>query len=201
MSMPILNPDNAHHYKIDLVPPSKILNKWVPEFLRPSHYWKLLSGNWKSNSQNHITFSCDPSYKTGENIAIAGNSSWNDYRLDLQFRFTTASSTPPEGGIIIYFYLRNLKNFYSFHYCLFKNQIEFIKRYRGIWSSGVKEEFFFKLNKDYKVRIISRYGFHRCQIDDTIIEVNNEMDISNGCIGVGVKYCNAIFQVISVSLP
>ena len=201
MSIPVLNPDNTYNYKIDLVPPLKILNKWVPEFLRPSYDWKLLSGNWKFNSQNHITFTCDPSYKTGENIAITGDASWNDYRMDLQFRFTTISSHPPEGGIIIYFFFRNLKNFYSFHFCQFKSQIEFIKRYRGFWYSGVKEKFNFILNRDYNVSIISRHGRHRCQIDDTILEVNNEMDISNGCIGVGVKYCNASFQVISVSLP
>lgn len=193
--------NNADPHKIDLIPPSKTMNKYMPDFLRPLHYWKILSGHWESNPQNHITFFCGPSYKTAENIAITGNSSWNDYRLDLKFRFTTVSSAPPEGGIIIYFFLKNLKNFYSFHYCLFKNQIEFIKRHRGIWYSGAKEEFPFALNEDYKVSIISRYGYHRCRIDDTVLEITDETDISSGRVGIGVKYCNAIFRSVSVSIP
>ena len=201
MSISVSNPYDSNYYKAVLVPSSKILKKWIPGFLRTYHCWKLFSGSWKHNSQNHINFICDPSYKTGENTAITGKSSWNDYRLDLQFRFTTASLNPPEGGIIVYFFLKNLNNFYSFHYCFFKNQIEFIKKYRGTWYSGKKKDFNFTLNRDYHVSIISRYGFHRCEIDDTVLDVNNEKDISNGRIGIGVKYCNAIFQAISISLP
>jgi hypothetical protein len=173
--------------------PFKIISKWIPEFIRPPHYWKIRSGNWHLDSNRALILTHKPIKQTDENMALTGHSFWRDYQFDLRFKFITDSSKPPDGGVIIYYFLNDLKNFYSFHLCLVKKQIEFVKRHKGSWYSGINKPFIFALNKDYCVRIIARHGFHKCQINDTILLINNELEMSKGCIGIGVKYCDAIF--------
>ncbi len=191
--------EKRHTDEIDLLSPLKQVNRWTPELFRQSEYWNLKSGRWELNEKGHLIFSCDRSCNVSENIAIVGSHSWKNYRIDIQFKFITASLRPPEGGMIVYYYLRNLNNFYSFHFCLYKKQVEFIKRYQGEWYSGPKKNIDFELNKAFKVSITSQDGRHRCHGKDFVVDVDEKIKIKNGRMGIGVKYCDVEFQSISVA--
>lgn len=137
----------------------------------------------------------------GENLCIAGLGSWTDLTFQVKLRMLTDSMNPPEGGTILYFRFKNIKNYYSFHLCLPKQKVEFIKRVRGIWTTVAEHDYDFETRKDYSVAITTDSEIHECQIDGTSLIVSHCNDIAKGCIGIGAKYCDVEFNYVSVSLP
>lgn len=187
--------------KIDLLSDAIVIPKEIPNILRRNLYGKILSGNWKRKSLDRINFIKSKKRTTGENFFIERSSNWNDFTLQVRFKILSKSIKPPEGGAILYFLFKNERNFYSFHFCLYKKKIEFIKRFRGHW--GVKEgiNYSFEINREYDVFIRSSAGFHQCKINKMIVIENFDNDLSCGCIGIGAKYCDTEFSQVSVSLP
>lgn len=188
-------------FEINLLSNPKVTQKWIPQFFRGKNHWKIFSGRWELESPNRLIYLQDQQIKTGENISIIGSHNWNEFIFQVSFRLLTGTLKPPEGGIILYFLLRNIKNYYSFHFCLFKQKIELIKRFRGNWSIIAEHNYDLETQKDYWVRVSTKSGCHLCQIDGTDCISNHDMDISRGCVGIGVKYCDAEFNHISISIP
>lgn len=187
--------------KIDLLSSPRQTQKWVPQFLRRQKYWKVLSGNWKFERCNRIIYLSQLNAKPAENLSIIGPSNWNRLSFQVRFKILCDSIKPPEGGVILYFLFKNIKNYYSFHFCLFKQKIELIKRFRGIWTIMAEQYYDFETQKDYWITISTNSGIHQCQIDGTNhIEITDK-DTSKGCVGIGGKYCDIEFSCLSVLMP
>ena len=176
-------------------------HRWIPRFFIHKHFWKVLSGKWLVKSPNQIIYLKQPYVKTAENISIIGSSNWNNLILQIKFKILTDTKKPPEGGVILYTLFKNIKNFYSFHICIFKQRIEFIKRYRGIWSVIAEQEFNVEIQKDYFMKVRRSSGIHELEINGTNQFTACDEDISNGCIGIGIKYCDVELNHVSVLIP
>jgi len=177
-----------------------ITHKWIPFFLSSQYSWKVLSGKWQIESPNRIVYLKQPNVKTGENLSIIGSKYWTDFNFKVSFQILTESIKPPEGGVILYFLFKSINNFYSFHFCLFKQKVELIKRLRGSWTTIAEESYDFETHKDYSVIINTNSDIHQCKINGTNVIQKRDADISKGCIGIGMKYCDVEFSHASVLL-
>ncbi|MFC1814555.1 hypothetical protein ACFL0M_01175 [Thermodesulfobacteriota bacterium] len=186
--------------QFDLIYSPQIIPKWTPRFLYDHLHWKTLSGKWEIDPIKKTIFLKNPKIKNVENISIIGSPHWNNIRFNVRFEILTDSIKPPEGGVILYYLFKNIKNYYSFHFCIYKKRIELIKRYNGIWTTIGRQDFNLKINEEYSVRITANDCIHRCQIDGgDAIEVK-DTDISEGCVAIGAKYCGAEFSNISANI-
>jgi hypothetical protein len=186
--------------EIDLLSHFKVKPKWIPGFMYDAYSWKISSGKWEFKPLNKIICLSKPGAKFGENLSIFGFRDWRGYALEVRFKYLSESIRPPEGGAILYFLFRNTKNYYSIHYCLFKQKIEFIKRYQGVWNTLGARSYNFKTQEEYTTTIHTHSGFHHCQIEGSDLMKIHDEDISKGCIGIGAKYCDIEFSHISLSL-
>ncbi|MFC2141390.1 hypothetical protein ACFLR7_00465 [Acidobacteriota bacterium] len=185
--------------KTNLLDSVNVQSKWVPFVFRKKNAWVIFSGEWKHESPGKIMFLCDPAVNFGENYASYCSRVYSDFTLNLRFRFLKESIRPPEGGVIIYFYFKNYKNFFSFHFCLPKQRIEFVKRLKGIWSICSGENCNFVLDQDYSVSVNSFAGTYNCQIDGLDIMTVRAEDVSNGYLGIGTKFCDVEFSQLCLN--
>lgn len=174
--------------------------KWIPRILASKYSWKILSGRWDIETPGRIIYLKQPRLKTGENISLIGSNDWADLKFNVRFKILTESVKPPEGGVILYFHYKNIKNFYSFHFCLSKQKIELIKRHRGVWSTILKQRYELSVQKEYRVIVKTVSGTHQCKVNGNHLAESRDKDISKGCIGIGVKYCDSEFNHVSVDL-
>jgi hypothetical protein len=186
--------------EIDFLAEPRTKSKWMPHFWGDRYAWQVLSGEWRVSSPHAVVYRQNPAIRNGENISVVGSRHWGDFDLRLQLRFLTVSSRPPEGGAIVYFFIRNLRNYYSFHLCLDKQRVEFIKRRDGFWNEHGRREFHFAEEEDYSVEIASRGGVHECRINGTGVMAVKDRDFSRGRIGLGVKYCDLELSKVILSL-
>jgi len=177
-----------------------IEHKWIPQFLSSQYAWKILSGKWQIKFPSGIVYLKQPNVKTGENISIIGSRKWTDFNFQIRFKILTESAKPPEGGLILYFLFKTINSFYSFHFCLYKQKIELIKRLRGSWSTIAEQSYELETQKEYSVMINTISDTHQCIIDGANVIQKRDTDISEGCIGLGVKYCDVEFNHASISL-
>ena len=186
-------------FKSDLLSDPHIVHKWFPSFLRSRNSWQILSGSWQIKSSNRIVYLKEPKVKTGENFSVTGSKSWANFKFQIRFKILTKSIKPPEGGVILYFLFNSMKSFYSLHCCIYKQKIELIKRFRGIWSTLAGYNHCLEINKYYCVTINTNANVHQCIINGTKIIQTYDAGISSGCIGIGVKYCDVEFDHASIS--
>ena len=182
----------------DLIAHPIITQKWIPHILCGQKRWKVFSGSWNKTA-NKIIYRQEPEVLTGENIAVIGSTDWSNYALKIDFKIITESIKPPEGGAILYYNFRNMKNYYSLHFCHAKQTIEIIKRFRGEWKTIAEQDFNIETHKDNNVRINTAAGIHTFMINGAhALEIKDE-DISKGCIGLGIKYCDAAFSRVTAA--
>ncbi len=186
--------------QVNLLSSPAVRHKWFSQFMRRKDRWEVFSGMWELKSSDKLIYLKEPKVETGENIAVIGSSEWSNLTLQVRFSMLTGSIKPPEGGVIIYVLFRNIRNYYSYHLCLFKKKVELIKRFRGTWSTVAEQDYDFEPGKDYQVNIDADSGIHRFQINGTNHMEIYDGDILNGVIGIGVKYCDAEFNEVSVSI-
>lgn len=189
---------NASHINLLSMPAVKY--KWFSPFMRRKDRWEVFSGTWELKSSDRLIYLKEPEVKTGENIAVTGSPEWNNLTLQVRFNILTDSIKPPEGGVIIYVLFRNIRNYYSYHFCLFKKKVELIKRFRGVWSTIAEQDYDLEPGKDYQVSIDAGYGIHKFQINGANRMEVHDSDILNGLVGIGIKYCDAEFKEVSVSI-
>jgi hypothetical protein len=194
--------DKNHLFELDLLSQPR-LNKFkcLTRLLKRQHRWDVFSGIWHVESPGSLIYRIDPNVRTGENISVIGSPKWADFIFHVNFKILTKSIKPPEGGIILYFYFKNIRNYYSVHFCLFKQKIEFMKRLRGAWYTIAEESYELQTNKEYRVIINTVSNFYQFKIDGISLIRNRNTDISIGRVGIGVKYCDAEFTKLSVSIP
>ena len=185
--------------KFDLLSANQGIHRWGPQFQRRRNSWKVYSGQWEVQSSVRLRYLCNPKVKTGENLSVVGSPRWNNFIFHANFKIFTDTLKPPEGGVILYFLFKNIKNFYSFHFCLFKQKIEYIKRIHGVWSSIAEQNYNIKAEKEYGIEISTISGIHSCRINGEELLLSGDKDIPKGRVGIGVKYCNAEFNHLSVS--
>lgn len=193
------NKKDKRPFSLDFLLDPEFTHKWVPQFLRRQDHWKVYSGRLEVQSAKTFKYLSDPSVKGGENVSIVGSKSWKDYIFRAKFTFLTHTLKPPEGGLILYFLFRNIRNYYSFHFALFKHKIEFIKRFKGMWTTMAKHDYRLETEKEYCIEISSRQGIHQCQVDGRSVITVHDTHISRGSVGIGVKYCDAEFTHLSIS--
>ncbi len=186
---------------IDLLRDTAMAPKYVPSFLRPASHWKRVSGKWERKPAGVIRYLHDPSVVGGENSSLIGSRRWEDFTLSVTFRMLSGSTRPPEGGVILYFLYRSAGNFYSCHFCQWKQKIEFVKRIRGKWSSTAEGSIHLDLHTDYNASLTTASGVHTCRVDGAEVLRVEDSAIVRGCVGLGVKYCNAEFSSVSISFP
>ncbi len=182
--------------------PIQVTKRGLSTFFRRSQKnWKVLSGKWEmENTDKGIIFK-EPLSERGESIIVFDSSDWDTCSIYIRFKMLTESIKPPEGGVIVYFRFKNAKNYYSFHLCLPKQRVEFVKRYSGTWTIGEGKQYGFEIQRDYEVNIKTDSGLHECWIDDENILTVEDVDITEGCVGIGSKYCGAEFNNILVNFP
>ncbi len=184
--------------QIDLLSSPAVKHKWFSQFMIRKDRWEVFSGTWELKSSDRLIYLKEPEVETGENIAVIGSPEWNNLTLQVRFSILTDSIKPPEGGVIIYVLFRNIRNYYSYHFCLFKKKVELIKRFRGVWSTLAEQDYDFESGKDYRVSIDADSGIHRFQINGTNRMEIHDGDILKGFVGIGIKYCDAEFREVSV---
>ncbi len=186
--------------EIDLLSCSSLTSKWIPKFMYGSSCWKVMSGEWDVRKPNTIVFRKDAEVKTGENYSIIGPSTWSDYILNVKVRVLSDSLKPPEGGALIYYRFKNVKNNYSVHICIAKKRIEIIKRYRGNWSTIAGQDFDVETMKEYDIGITAHESVHQLQINGKKQMEIIDNDILSGCVGLGMKYCDVEYSRALVSI-
>lgn len=135
---------------------------------------------------------------TGENILLTGPSNGTDYSFKMTFKILTDSTKPPEGGVLLFCRYKNFKNYYSYHFCLFKKKIELIKRIRGKWTTIFEAAYNFEIGPSYAVDIRNVADSHQCRIDGRKTADVEDADLQEGCIGIGTKYCAVEFRRLSM---
>jgi len=187
--------------KIDLLSKPKVALKLDPRFFFGRYRWKVHSGKWEIISAERAIYYKNPHVKYGENISTFGSNSWHNINLEIGFKILTESLKPPEGGLIIYLLFKNIKNYYSIHFCPSKNKIELIKRIKGNWSTVAEYNYDLNIFFDYNVSINFSSKIISCSINGKICFDKIYCDLSKGCIGIGVKYCDVEFIHISYLVP
>lgn len=187
--------------RLDLLSLSSRPQRWISMFLRRKDSWRVFSGTWEKLSQDTIIYHCKPTVKYSENLSIIGPRSWQTFTLNLKFKILTDSLKPPEGGAIIYFLFMNERNYYSLHICLFKQKLELIKRYGGIWTTIAQREFPLKKNKEYYLSLTTKSGHHQIYIEGSKYLTANDSSIRRGCVGLGAKFCNIMYSQVFLSIP
>jgi hypothetical protein len=185
---------------IDLLSVGKARQRWIPQRLRRQDCWKVFSGKWMLELPDKIMYCKDSKVSIAENASVIGSHEWNGYSLKVSFRILSGSIKPPEGGVIIFFHFQDINNHYSFHFCLFKQKIELIKKHRGIWTTIAAQEYTLETGKDYLVSVTTGSGVHQCAINGINQIKEHDGDLSQGCIGLGAKYCDTEFNHVSISL-
>lgn len=166
--------------------------------MRRENRWEVFSGTWELKSPDKLVYLREPEVKTGENMAVIGSPEWSNLNLRVRFSILTDSIRPPEGGVIIYVLFRNINNYYSYHFCLSKKKVELIKRVRGVWSTVAEQDYNFELKKNCRVSIEADSGIHKFQINGTNRMEVHDRDILKGFAGIGIKYCDAEFNEVSI---
>lgn len=197
--MPDHNEKSKEDPKSNLLSDPHVVHKWLPSFLRSRHSWQILSGTWQIKSSKRIVYLKQPKVKTGENLSVTGSKSWANFNFQIRFKILTESIKPPEGGVLLYFLFNSVNSFYSLHCCIYKQKIELIKRFRGIWSTLATCNHDLGINKYYCVTINTNADLHQCLMNGTKVIQTYDADISKGCIGIGVKYCDVEFDHASIS--
>ena len=192
--------NNKNISEIELISRPVSKSRWIPNFLRKQLSWKIYSGTWKNRTSNSFEYINAPKITTGENISIIGSNKWDNYKLQMRFKLLTTSIKPPEGGVIIYYLFKNIRNYYSIHFCVSKQRIELIKRIQGVWNTIDKNNFDLKTHQDYWINIDNNSGMHSCNIDGVTYFRKKDTDLSQGCIGIGTKYCDTEFANIKILL-
>lgn len=178
---------------MDLLVEPRTRHKWIPGILCRKPSWKIMSGKW-DESPDGIVYRKDPEVLTGENIAIFGSPCWSDYTFSIKLRFLTDSIRPPEGGAILYYLLKNLKNNYSLHICFSKKTLELMKRSKSKWSTIGETDFDLEKDRIYEVMIKNSKGMHSVSVDgDERLEAVDH-EIKRGSVGIGVKYCDVQYS-------
>lgn len=165
----------------------------------PQNSWKVFSGKWQICSPHRTICINQPSERSIENISVIGSPSWNSFTFQTRLRVLSESTKPPEGGAIVYFLFKNIKNYYSLHFCVSKQKIELIKRVKGVWTTLAEQYSTVRVGENYLLNIKTHLGIHQYQINqsDSIMVVDS--DIQTGCVGFGVKYCNVEFSQPNIS--
>jgi len=175
--------------------------KGIPHLLRRQQYWKVFSGNWNMAPSDRIIFHKESPESGTENASVIGSSLWDEFTFKVKFKMVSDSIKSPEGGVIVFFLFKNIKNHYSFHFCLFKQKIELIKRLHGTWTTIAERDYNFVTGKEYVATVSTSSGLHQCHIDGVNQIEKFDGDISKGCVGIGAKYCDIEFSHISVMIP
>ena len=186
---------------LDLLSDHSKIRRYIPQFLRRENDWKVYSGKWIVESPDKITCRREPRVTTGENISITGSSRWSNIIFKATVRMLNESLKPPEGGTIIYFNFKNIRNFYSFHFCLYKQKVEFFKRCHSDWTLLAEQPYDLQSMECYSIRISTKFGHHQCSINGATVLSTHDSDISHGYVGIGAKYCDVEFSRLSVSVP
>lgn len=184
---------------IDLLSDPNFSQTWIPQFIRNPHNWRVYSGRFETQTPNIFKYLSDPSVKDGENVTVIGSKRWKNYAFRAKFMFLTPTLRPPEGGVIFYFLFNSTRNYYSLHFALFKDKIEFIKRRKGVWTTIEEHYYSLRTEKEYFIEIRSRHGIHHCEVGGKTIMEAYDTNISTGSVGIGVKYCDAQFTHLSIS--
>ena len=193
--------NNKGFLEIDLLAKPRTTQRWIPHFLRLQQCWKVFSGDWKPELSDRIMYHKDSQIPDSENASIIGSSLWDRFTFKVKFNILSDSIKPPEGGVILFFLFKNIRNHYSFHFCLFKKKIELIKRLNGAWTTVAEQNFNFVTGKEYMATVDTSSGVHQCSIDGVNQIETFDADISKGCVGIGAKYCDVEFNHISVLVP
>lgn len=176
----------------------RLAGKWMPRFLCGPFCWKIFSGKWEISPSQNVVCVGETDLFTGESIALIGSSKWADSTFNVTFTMLTDSFKPPDGGVIIYSRFKNFKNYYSYHFCIFKNTIELIKRSKGQWRTIFEQDYIFEVDKQYQISITSDNDRHQCRINgNQYIEIE-DADTGEGFMGLGTKYCSAAFNSMSI---
>jgi hypothetical protein len=187
--------------EIDLLTKPRTTQRGVPHLLRRRQYWKVFSGNWNMAPSDRIIFHKESPESGTENASVIGSSLWDEFTFKVKFKMVSDSIKSPEGGVIMFFLFKNIKNHYSFHFCLFKQKIELIKRLHGTWTTVAARDYKFITGKEYMAAVSTSSGVHQCHIDGVNQIEIFDGDISKGCVGIGAKYCDIEFSHISVMVP
>lgn len=164
--------------------------------------WAHTSSRWQavkapeceSGETRGLVFQ-QPLASNGESMSIIRAADWSNYSFHVDFKFTTHSIAPPEGGAILYFRFRNRRNHYSFHFCLSTRRVEFWKRVDGEWEKGgVGAVVNFEIGPWYQVEITTEGDQHRCYLEGVEVCVVKDDDLPAGAAGIGAKFCGASFR-------
>lgn len=136
-----------------------------------------------------------------ENASIIGSPEWTAYSLQVSFRIRSDSIRPPEGGVIVFFLFKNIRNHYAFHFCLAKQKIELLKRVRGTWTTIAERDYPLETQKEYRSQIRTGSGIHQCDVGGEMQIQASDTDIAEGCVGIGAKYCDVEFSHLTLSFP
>jgi len=187
--------------EIDLLTKPWRIQRWIPHLLRRQQYWKVFSGDWDRGLSDRIVFHKESPESGTENASVIGSSQWEQFTFKVKFKMISDSIKSPEGGVIMFFLFKNIKNHYSIHFCLFKQKIELIKRLHGTWTTIAERYYNFVTGKEYVAVVTTSSGAHQCHIDGANQIEAFDGDISRGCVGIGAKYCDIEFSHVSVMVP
>ncbi len=187
--------------EIDLLSGAGVYRRWRPHIRRQPYNWKVYSGDWQFELPERILFHRESGMSNSENASVIGASAWDEYDFEVTFKFQSDTVRPPEGGVILLFLFKDIRNHYSFHFCVFKKKIELIKRRHGIWTVMAGCDYNFEKQRDYHVTVSTGSAVHQCKVDETRQIQFVDSDISKGCVGIGAKYCDVEISRVSVSIP
>ena len=187
--------------EIDLLTKPRTIQRAIPHLLRRQRYWKVFSGDWDMGLSDRIIFHKESPESGTENASVIGSSQWEQCTFKIKFKMVSDSIKSPEGGVIMFFLFKNIKNHYSFHFCLFKQKIELIKRLHGTWTTIAERDYNFVTGREYTASVRTSSGIHKCHIDGVHQIEKFDGDISKGCVGIGAKYCDIEFSHLSVIVP
>jgi hypothetical protein len=184
--------------EIDLLSRAHAAPIWLPRAILGEKSWKNYSGKWQAEDDGRIVYLPEHEVRTGENIAVIGSTNWEDYRVEAAITILTDSAKPPEGGAILYHHFRNMKNYRSFHLCIFKKQIEIIDRVEGIWEMVAVQDYGFELHRRYTVTVCSSAGRNCYFLDGVKLLETNDRRLMRGCVAIGIKFCMIAIDRASV---
>ena len=186
--------------EIDLTKIDRIQGRFPFKFFWRKGTLKPLKGNWEVRGCQLETRYHVNETKCGESVSIVSPGNWRDYAFTVCFSFLSQSVKPDEGGVILYFRYRNTRNHYSFHFCISKHTIELWKRFRSEWTLIAQApQFTFKPKHSYSAIVTTQRHEHSCFLNKVPILKCTDHAIDKGAVGMGAKYCHAVFSNILIS--
>lgn len=167
--------------------------------------WYPLDGNWtlQLDGDNLVYYQGDNSDKEALSISTIGDSSWVNYRYEVDIKFIERNTKKNDAGALLLFHYQGSNSYYYLWIKEYQNQLELYNH--GAEGGGLaKATAPYILDTDiwYHVTITINEDIVNVEIDglNVFTDINMNGTYQYGSVAIGTRYYKTMFDNINVEI-